>query len=222
MKKSLVVFDFDDTLIPSTKIYALSLQDVGIDPNGKDFLQAREAVKSRLPKLHTSARNRVLYFKALLEFKGNYSASTHLNLCERYESRLRHHVSEYWRQSQRAQLLEEFSSRATLAIATNENLRTQTLKLAEVDPDGRFFDAMVCSDEVGFEKPHGAILDQVLNSLAQDFQKITMIGDSIEHDLLPARVRGWQAILTTEFIERDTNNHGFAEVSQLEAALDHI
>lgn len=222
MKKSLIVFDFDDTLIPSTKLYAISLQDVGIDPNGSPFLQARETVKSRLPKLHTSARNRVLYFKALLEASGNYSASKHLDLCERYESRLRHHVATYWKESRRAQLMKEFTSCATLAIATNENLRTQTYKLVEVDPHGQLFSTMICSDEVGYEKPQNNIFDQLLKSLARDFEKITMIGDSVEHDLLPARARGWQSILTKEFVDRQVNNHGFAEVSHLESALDLI
>ncbi len=195
-----LVFDLDDTLIPSAQLYPLALQKVGIDERGPRYLAARSQVKAELPTLHVSARNRLLYFKRYLELEDRFSAGEVLRLMNDYEAALQELIAQFWT-AERTEILKQLKSSFTLCLLTNENLRTQMSKVAAFDPHGELFDAIWTSEEVGFEKPNaeGFLRIEMFFNSANMLNTFTMIGDDWQNDMAPALSRGWQAIQTFEF-----------------------
>lgn len=58
-----------------------------------------------------------------------------------------------------------------------------------------FFDEVVTSDEVGFEKPHGRIFEEALNRMGCKAEKSVMIGNKFSEDIMGAVNAGMSAIL---------------------------
>jgi len=58
-----------------------------------------------------------------------------------------------------------------------------------------FFDEVVTSDEVGFEKPHGRIFEEALNRMGCQAEKSVMIGNKFSEDIMGAVNAGMSAIL---------------------------
>ncbi|MDP1552270.1 MAG: TIGR02253 family HAD-type hydrolase [Methanobacteriaceae archaeon] len=58
-----------------------------------------------------------------------------------------------------------------------------------------FFDEVVTSDEVGFEKPHGRIFEEALNRMGCSAEKSVMIGNKFTEDIMGAVNAGMSAIL---------------------------
>src|ERR1700675_1965779 len=86
--KSIPVFDLDDTLIPSSRLYEQALRAIGLSNDDPSYLKARALTKSRLDSSHVAARNRILYLKAWLEDRGKLSSSALLQLMGAYEEAL--------------------------------------------------------------------------------------------------------------------------------------
>lgn len=195
----ILVFDLDDTLIPSTECYELALKDIGLSHEDRDYKKAREAVKSTLGSDHPSSHSRLLYFKKYLELRGAFRSATLMSMMERYENALISHLEEKWNYEN---LIRELSQTHRLAIMTNETTRAQILKTRIIDPEGKYFAAIVTSEEVGAEKPDGRIFQEVRTRFSEvketDF---VMVGDSYTNDIAPALARGWRAILTTEYAQ---------------------
>jgi len=126
-----IVFDLDDTIVPSTQGYALAYKAIGIDPQSQDFLDARRCVKDRLPLGHTSFRNRWLYVKQFLEYKNQFLSKNLIPLLIEYERVLADFLQAEWVRLQREALFE-------LCILTNKNTRQQLLKIQAIDPGNRF------------------------------------------------------------------------------------
>lgn len=196
-----LVFDLDDTLIPSTELYSKALERVGIDPHGKAYLQARDLTKETLPVGHTSSRDRLLYFKYYLEQSQRFSSQRLLDLMDKYEKALADLSREAWTRLNRNSLMRLLRSMGyQMAVLTNENTRTQMIKLQALDPEAKFFSLAVTSGEVGVEKPNGIIFKELTKRLPTFFSySFTMIGDSLESDVNPALALGWKAFLTEEF-----------------------
>jgi putative hydrolase of the HAD superfamily len=201
MKKSIptLIFDLDDTLLGSAGIYRKCLSEIGIDPDGDAYVSARKRVKDRLPPLSASARNRLLYFKDLQTQEKNFSASTVLSQMDEYEKALESHFVKNWGVLKRAALFRELSSRYFCALVTNENTRTQLIKIRAIDPDGSFFKAVLTSEEVGVEKPDLKIFKELKEQFGIDFKNGLMIGNDPDTDLAPAHALGMRTVLTTEF-----------------------
>lgn len=200
--KQFLIFDLDDTLIPSSEIYRIALRKIGLKESGSKYQSARSKVKKRVTKGYPSARNRCLYFKAILEKQRQFSASKVLDLNERYEKALYYQVRKYWLKSKRDKILRTLSKKYTLAILTNENLRTQMLKLKAIDPKGTFFKTVMTSEEAGCEKPQKKVFELLLKELGNPKpHAITLVGDDFNNDIQPALKRKWSTVLTSEFVK---------------------
>lgn len=197
--KKLIAFDLDDTLIPSDRIYKETLASLGI--GDESFQAARSAVKGRGPDRHVSARNRLLYFKAMLESEHRFSARAVLDVMDRYERALEGAFGESWARLGRAALMDRLAVDYDLAIVTNENTRTQLLKIRALDPDARWFPIVITSEEMFVEKPAAAIFETLRLRSGRAPADIAVVGDDWEADLAPARRAGMRAVWTAEFRE---------------------
>ena len=181
-----VFFDLDDTLYDAEKCYSQALNNIGLDGENSGFQRARELVKQRLPG-NTSARNRLLYFKCFIEQQTSerFSASAVLDLMHRYEAALILAIKEDWnsRRQRIEKVLEFFRTRYRLGLITNENVRTQLLKLSVIDPSGKFFNSVLVSEEVGYEKPHPFIFQVACERLKTIPSRAVMIGDNLIADI---------------------------------------
>lgn len=206
-----LVFDLDDTLIPSAEAYEQAYRSIGIDPESQEFLTARARVKSRLPHQHPSARNRWLYLKEYLECKHQFSPRDLFSLMTQYEKVLEEYLHQQWHVLKRDRLFEQLGKRAKLSVLTNENTRQQVLKLKVLDPEFKYFSGLLTSEEVGFEKPHLKIFEEQRHLLSGvRAENIYMIGNEVETDLAPAHELGWNTVLTLEFSQnKKSAQHSF-------------
>lgn len=193
-----LLLDMDNTLVDSEKAYRVALSAAGIDPLGADYRAARTKVKQRLGGNHVCARNRLLYFKQRGETLSQSPASI-LRLMDEYERVLEAEIAAQWRLLGRDRLLEQLTATRTAAIVTNENARTQLIKLRAIDPDARFFRWIVTSEEVGVEKPAARLFEEAVERIGCAPRDCVVVGDSVAADLLPALRLGMRAVLTREF-----------------------
>ncbi|MBS2021586.1 MAG: HAD family hydrolase [Deltaproteobacteria bacterium] len=157
-------------------------------------------MKRRLGEGHPGARNRLLYFKQREEQGGPAAPQAVLEVMERYERALEQEFRQQWRTLERAALLERLTAHGPAAIVSDENTRTQLLKLRALDPQARFFRWIVTSEEVGAEKATGRPFEEALGRIGCAASECVMVGDSVESDLAPALRLGMRAVLTREFI----------------------
>jgi HAD superfamily hydrolase (TIGR01549 family) len=195
-----LIFDLDDTLIGSSALYDLGMAAIGIAPDDPTYLEARRQVKEALGP-NPNSHSRVLYFKRMLELSGQYNSKRHLGLVEAYENFMESKICEQWASLGRQELFAELRSKYRCFLLTNETVRMQSLKLRAIDPNFEWFDAMLTSEEAGFEKP-----DSRMYQLAFDRWEIhpndsVMIGDSIVNDIEPALKLQMPAIHAREFLK---------------------
>ena len=213
-----ILFDLDDTLIGSERIYHEIYHELGLDL--ATLGQARAAVKQQLGPGHVAARNRLLYFKKYLELRQEFSATLLLTLSDRYELLLADKIEQELRSTKHRDLLKDLAQTHQLGIITNENLRTQMIKLRQIDPHNDTFAFIVTSEEVGFEKPQEPIVTRALAMAAKGPEAILMVGDSISNDLEPFAQRGCAVLGTTQFRNESTGPNQFAWIDSLEALLE--
>ena len=195
-----LVFDLDNTLYDADLAYDVALQSIGLSLYDAKYQCARRSVKELLGPRHVSSRNRVLYFKRILEMEQKYSPSELLHCIGRYEQALHAEVKRQWLMLGRDCLFEKLCTKYPCVILTNENIRTQLVKMNAIDKHGKFFFRLITSEEVGYEKPHSKIFSYLLSSLQVLAQECLMIGDSIDTDIIPSLQLGMKALLTKEFL----------------------
>jgi putative hydrolase of the HAD superfamily len=210
-----LVFDLDDTLYHAEQAYIDALKQLKLSQTHHRYAEARKKVKQRLPEKHVSARNRLLYFKKLYEDSGDGSPTKILEKITLYENALQESLQKQWQELNRIPLLKWLRDHFTLVILTNENTRTQLLKMAIIDPDGEYFSAIITSEEIGVEKPNELAFSSAMESLNLSPEQCLMIGDSLENDIIPAIKFGMSAIWSKEFISD-------AETTNLAKNLDFI
>ena len=174
MKYELVIFDWDGTLMDSTRLIARSLQsacrDVGIAvPSEEDALfviglNIEDTFRRVAPDLDPEGRQRVAE-----RYRFHFLANEH-------EAPLYDGVREM--------LAELHGSGRRLAVATGKARRGLERAL---DTTGlrRWFEATRCADE-GFAKPHPDMLLMLLEITGVDPRRALMVGDTT-HDLEMAR-----------------------------------
>jgi HAD superfamily hydrolase (TIGR01509 family) len=194
-----LLLDLDDTLVPTGQFYEPAMTVAGVDP--QSFRLGRTVTKDRLGNGHVSARNRLLYLKARAEAASGFQSSDVLATMTRYEDALVAMCRDAWRSLGRGALISALAARYKIALVTNENVRTQLLKIAAFAPDDRFFSVVVTSEEMGFEKPDLRIFREAASRLALDPRECVMVGDDVESDMIPSRELGMRAIWSTEFLD---------------------
>ena len=233
-----IVFDLDDTLFNSQLAYDNALKAIGIERGVGDastqgnqlnaYLNARHLVKLRLGT-DTSARNRLLYFKTMLELADekepnlrlpNYSPAAVLELLVRYEAALECEVRNQWEKtsSSRIPLLLELKKRYRLGILTNENTRTQLIKMRAIDPHAAVFPLLICSEDIGHEKPHAQAFRSMIDRLGVTPEQTLMVGDHWQNDIVGSISAGLFAVQTTEYVSEPINNINVFDSS---LKLDH-
>ena len=81
-----------------------------------------------------------------------------------------------------------------LHIITNGFSEVQYIKLRKSGLE-EFFDVVICSDSIGYNKPDQRIFKEALNKAKAKSEKSVMIGDHLEIDVLGANAAGIQGIL---------------------------
>lgn len=194
-----IIFDLDDTLVPSTVCYDVALKQIGLRLNERRYQNARNRVKDRVGKLHVSSHNRLLYFKQMWEAPHHINARPILKSMDLYEAALSRAIRSHWKKLRRDRLMSALKRKYRLGILSNETTRTQLLKLSVMDPHNRYFHSLVTSEEMGVEKPDPRMFKEVVLRLGVSPGQCLMIGDNLKTDLIPARRLGMKTILTGEF-----------------------
>lgn len=210
-----LLFDLDDTLIDSEKMYEAIYQKLSLDLS--HFREARNAVKAELPSAHVAARNRFLYFKKYLEMKSQFTVEKLMILNNDYEKLLQNLIESNLKLTQHQSILKTLASHFRLGIVTNENLRTQMLKMQKIDPTGELFSFILTSEEMGVEKPHPLIIEKAIILAQVVPQHILMVGDSVANDLIPFQQKGCSVIGTRQFRDESQNpsDQNFIWIDQL-------
>lgn len=221
MKKlKYLIFDLDNTLIHSDVIYERALKSIAVDQSGSAFQKARTLVKTQLPPLHTSARNRLLYFKSMRETEKDFSAFEVLHMMELYENSLFRETLDQVKALNRHVLFQELCRQGfQLGIISNENLRTQLIKLKALDERGAFFKSCLFSEEVGVEKPNPFIFESFFARSGWSPEEAVFIGDDEEADILGASHFNMKTIKTWEFCNSATPRETKASM-QIEKLTD--
>jgi FMN phosphatase YigB (HAD superfamily) len=141
-----LIFDLDDTLIDSESIYKRVYKSLGLGP-ALHF--ARTSAKNLAGEKNPSRHNRLIYFKHLTMNQNSGSAKDTLSLMNRYEAALQKEVAKDLKVSKVIKTLSKLRKHFHLVIFTNETLRTQLIKLQEIDPKGQIFDLILTSEEIG-------------------------------------------------------------------------
>lgn len=212
-----ILFDLDDTLIDSEKHYAYAYQKLSL--NIDQLTLARNLVKAQLPLNHVSARNRALYFKKYLELTNNFSVKKWKVLLDDYENTLNQSVQSQMVNSDSIRILSQLSQKFSLGLVSNENLRTQLLKLQHLDPDGKIFKALFISEEFGVEKPNEKIIQASIDHWKLLPSQILMIGDSVSNDLIPFSKAGCRILGTYQFRDERELGKNFHWISSLSELL---
>ncbi|TGK16156.1 HAD family hydrolase [Leptospira kmetyi] len=188
--------DFDNTFLDSIVIYETTIErlfknakEYGFS-SGKEFSQfyeaARKEAKSEL-RDSPSNRLRLIYFKKICLAKWN-------TLNPKWILKLENDYFKYFQEGIRLRkkkneteykevfsILKTISEKQKLLFCTNENLRTQLIKLNLLFPK-TFPYAILSSEEVGKEKPSEEFLNAA-NKLVNGEKVLSMIGDSLKDDV---------------------------------------
>ena len=92
------------------------------------------------------------------------------------------------------ELLHALQGRVKVGVITNGSSAGQRGKLEQFDINPNDLDALAISEEVGTTKPDPAIFEHVLARLGVPPERVTMVGDSWENDVLPALRSGMVAV----------------------------
>jgi putative hydrolase of the HAD superfamily len=216
-----LLFDLDDTLVPSSQAYDIAMGAVGIAPTDSQFLQARADVKHVCPKGYPASRSRRLYFKRYLEITAQFTPKRHVELVAAYEKEVIKHLAKAWNDLNRGVLFEKLRGLSRkIGIVSNEITTLQSAKLASLDPEWKHFDFIVTSEELGHEKPARVMFTRALELSEAHVQDCVFIGDNYECDILGATALGMRAIQTLEFI--DGERHHSKTVRKLDELLEVI
>jgi len=187
MKLEKIVFDLDNTLLPSTDAYECAYQSLFSKKEKLHFSRARKQVQASLSTYAPSRHQRILYFKTYLEITKSFSAQKTLELTQTYEKQMLSYLKNWPGLKAQRKILNQLAQKFHLTLLTNENLRTQLLKIKLLDPQGKIFSKILTSEEAGHEKPHPMIFSRLRKELQlRHFQNCIYVGDSWTSDIQPA------------------------------------
>jgi phosphoglycolate phosphatase len=165
MKKKLIIFDMDGTLVDSSVTLVNAINHV------RDKLSLEPMDENEiLSKLNDHTINPAKYFYEADSFKADHEVwfSQYYKDNHKRELRLYKGIKE---------LLQELKEKGfKLAVATNAyrvSTRQSLIYLDIID----YFDAIVCGDEVQWAKPHPDMLLKILDELNIKPQEAIFVGD---------------------------------------------
>lgn len=207
-----LVFDLDDTLIPSLKIYETVLGSMSPLLARETYEKARGEVKRLMGGGHSESRSRLLYLKRALDETGNYSPQKTLEWIQIYEQKLEAEIRSFWNASRLDAVLRPLTKKFHIGVLSNENTRTQLIKMRAIDPDAKIFAHLLTSGEVGVEKPDERIYHEYLGRFGLKAQETLMISDNWQTDLIGARKAGMKILWVAEHAFTDRPRHEDCEV----------
>jgi phosphoglycolate phosphatase len=183
VKYSLIVFDWDGTLIDSAGTIVECIQDAarGMGLDVPDHARASHVIGLGL---HDSLRLAVPTLTA--ERYPDFAAHYRKHFLARQDAMLLFPGI--------LELLDRLSKDRLLAIATGKSRRGLDRAL-EHESLGRFFSGSRCADET-HSKPHPAMLLELMAELDVEPGRVLMIGDT-SHDLEMAKAAGVDALAVT-------------------------
>lgn len=113
------------------------------------------------------------------------------------------------------QALKSLSSISTLfvatgAIGTSADLMRLAFQRASLSP---FISGYYCPTNVGYEKPSAQFYQTIADNIGCGVEDITMVGDNLERDILPAIAVGMSAIWLNS--KQQSNSHNVNQISCL-------
>jgi phosphoglycolate phosphatase len=183
VRYSLIVFDWDGTLIDSAGTIVRCIQDAARDL-GLEVPDRERASHVIGLGLHDSLRLAVPSLSA--ERYPDFAAHYRKHFLARQDAMLLFPGI--------LDLLERLSQDRLLAIATGKS-RKGLDRALESENLGRFFSGSRCADETN-PKPHPAMLLELMEEFSKDRTRTLMIGDT-SHDLEMARAAGVDALAVT-------------------------
>ncbi|MBN2335607.1 HAD family hydrolase [Candidatus Bathyarchaeota archaeon] len=115
-------------------------------------------------------------------------------------------------------LLQSLSRDYKIALLSNAWTDIPRRALRDMD-HGRWFDAMVCSCDIGIPKPDPRIFQHTLNLLQTEASEAVMVGDSIEADIEGAVEAGLQAVWVDNEGTGRWKGHTVKTIAELPALL---
>lgn len=237
-----IFLDLDNTIFPSKFAYEFALkklEDYFRKKYKTEFRKLYEEKRAETKlqlKNHSSNRLRILYFKKMFdELNGYTSINESLDLEEKYFTFFLKGAKSFFKKNTPSLLklyenLDLLGKKNKLVILTNENLRTQLLKLSIFKP--AYFNIEIqlfCSEEIGVEKPAKEFFEYVLKKTKSIPQETIMIGDSLVDDIQAAMNLGINSIHVLEmfgdfnFLEtKNYNEKDYLEVKNINKALNTI
>jgi putative hydrolase of the HAD superfamily len=220
MNVRVIFFDLDDTLFPAEDIYYRGLRAAwqslkSVRPiSWKQFLityaKGRGAVKARLGKV-PAARNRILYFKEMVEVLwGHSNPEISLELMRAYNSCWR-----YIHSGSARKIAQQLSGQYKLGVLTNQVAGFQLEKMKRIDPSGRWFKILVTSEEVGCEKPAQRFFIEACRRAKCRPMEAIVVGNSWNDDILGAHRAGLQAIYLSPNADSRKLPRGVAQTRSL-------
>ncbi|MBD3636445.1 MAG: noncanonical pyrimidine nucleotidase, YjjG family [Crocinitomicaceae bacterium] len=101
--------------------------------------------------------------------------------------------------------LQYLSDKYPLHIITNGFKEVQFIKLGGSNLE-KYFDIVLCSEEVGVNKPHRKVFETAMKMASVDPANSVMIGDNLEADIIGADKVGMNTILFDPKSEYDGNH----------------
>lgn len=192
----IIFLDLDNTLFPSKFAYEFAIEklDFFFEEKYKTNLfkkiyeEKRAETKKQLEN-HTSNRLRILYFKKLFEdLKGSLKVNETLELEQVYfkffiEGAVKFYKHNNLNYTKLISNLNKLGKENSVAILTNENLRTQLIKLNIFSSKLKIPFQLFCSEEIGFEKPSEKFFKYALKKMKSNPKKTIMVGDSLKDDV---------------------------------------
>jgi putative hydrolase of the HAD superfamily len=202
--------DLDNTILPSKQAYDYAIAELAKDWVSKqlgsesDFLtrydKARASVKHQLAH-HSSNRLRLLCFKHILDTKNKGINGEDIDLLLWFEERYYFHFGNSLRNKREESsewiklfaLLKIIFDKQDVLVLTNENLRTQLMKLKAFFPAELRFN-IITSEEVGIEKPSPDYFRYAMKKVDRKPSDCIMIGDNLIDDIQGANASGISGI----------------------------
>ena len=189
-----ILFDTDNTLYPYEPAHSAAYHAVrekvvskfSIEPEEFErvFNEARRQVKMRL-KDTASSHSRLLYFQRMLEIMG--LGSQVLWALDFEQTYWRTFLSNAILFDDVKNLLDDIRLLGIpTTIVTDMTAQIQFRKIVYFGLD-HYFDYIVTSEEVGFDKPHEAPFQVALEKMGRKSDCVWMIGDNLVNDMQGAR-----------------------------------